>query len=200
MDQKQLLIGLLTAAVTALGAWLAFQGTIQEANPRQIEVLYDRIETLESRVDSDSIMEIELRREIAMLEIRIEAAASTAPRQVIDRLLGALTDYPAWCKRYDDDRDLFVMWAINDAYQYFYGISKARYLGNSDFDVWGPQLGSIYDANDRAILGDRNFRRFVERVNPAIGEPTDLLFWKFYVPLYDGVELICGIQITTEEP
>lgn len=195
MDNKQFWVAMATAIVTLIGIVYAFEGAVQSATPVRVGVLYDRIDVLETRLEDREGTQRELEREFDALELRFVAASSTSPRQVVYNFLEAITDYPAWCKRYDADRDVFIMWSLNAAYSTFYGVSRSLYLGNTDFFVWGRELGAIYDANDREVLSSRDFNRFIETVNPENEPPTDHLFWKFYVPLYGGVELVCGIQI-----
>ena len=191
MDTKQLILGVIAAGVTLLGAWLALQGTSQGAN-------YSRIESLESVVREDAVALDELRRGIALLQLRLEASASISPRQVIDTLLESLTDYPSWCKLYDPDRDLFVMWVINSAYTDFYGISRAYYIGKTDYFVWGAELGDIYTANDRETYSRKDTYFFNEVVRNPDGTMREYGFWKGYVPLFNGTELVCGMQILNE--
>jgi PAS domain-containing protein len=191
---------LLNTVITTAGvlgvAMLTFKGNVQ---PAQMEVLAGRVSALEQRLDDKTAEIAELNRELltvraenSVMRIQLDKGYATSPRGTLYAYMDAL-ETPAWCKEWSDPS--FRMLHINRAYENYYGITKARYVGNSDFDVFPPKLAQAWTQNDKRAYQRRGFVRFVETVVTPNGEEVDLEFWKFYLRLPDAGELICGIQI-----
>jgi hypothetical protein len=187
---------LITTAGVVLVGFLTLKGNIQ---PTQMMILAERVTALEQRLDDKTAEINELNRELltvraenSIMRIQLDKGYSSSPRGILFAYMDAL-DTPAWCKEFSEPR--FAMMHINPSYETYYGITKERYVGNSDFDVFPPKLAQAWTENDKKAYQRRGFVRFVETVETPKGQEIDLEFWKFYLRLPDGGELICGIQI-----
>lgn len=132
--------------------------------------------------------------EIAMLKAQLRFETGMTPLEVLEDFVNHFP-LPAWVKVWRPETQEFVMVAINGYYADFYGVTEARYKGSTDFDVWPQELAQAYYENDLDVLVDRNDELFTETVRRANGTFVDLNFYKFWVDLPDGTELVAGIHV-----
>lgn len=196
INVKEHALTFLLALATGIGgSWFALKQAQVSATPQGYQALFARIESLEGEVRRLSALYFEARTENALLKMQLDAQFSSTPRGTIVNYLDSLQERPAWCKEYVPSEDAFVMLHINSAYEVFYDVTNERYRGKRDTDVHGQVLGRQYESNDRIALARKGFRSFWEVVKVG-KEQRRLEFWKFFVPLPDETELICGIQVT----
>ncbi len=158
--------------------------------------MFGRIEKLEDETERLSNLYFEARTENSLLKMQLDALFSISPRGTIVSYLDSLRERPAWCKEYDPDKNSFTMFHINPSYENFYGVTAERYEGQTDIEIFGESIGASYLANDLVALQRKGFQEFEEVVITSLGDTKVLEFWKFYVPLPDMTELVCGIQVT----
>lgn len=63
---------------------------------------------------------------------------------------------PLWYKIYSREDDTFHMVFINDAFEKKYGVTREKYIGESDKIIWGDSLGEVFYRNDKRAFWSRN--------------------------------------------
>ena len=182
----------LTALLGAAGSYFTLKGTQITGSAAQLEVTYNRIENLETRNATLSQSIRQLNTELALLTARYEM--QYMPRAALFSYLEAI-DAPAWLKAYDKEKKMFYMLYINRAYENYYKVTKARYLGSTDFDVQPKEIAEGFFKHDMEVYKERGFKRVDEKVFHK-GELLTLDLWKFYLKLPDDTEVVAGIQVT----
>ncbi len=160
----------------------------------QSSAAYTRMEALELRVDA---LRKELNeRNMLVIELRTALASNHDPMDTLYRYLESM-DVPAWLKQYDPVDNHFHMLYLNHEYERFYDVSMENYVGKTDFDIYPEDVAERYAAHDRAVYENKTFMRFIEygRTASTGARMVPGVFWKFYVRLADGRELIAGIQL-----
>lgn len=156
------------------------------------ETTFERVTALEERADALTRANAELSVTLAKLQIKLEQAPDQM--EALRRYLSGL-DRPAWIKVYEPDRDRFVMLYLNHAYAVAYGVSRALYIGRTDFEIYPYQVARRYHENDSNVLAQKNFQEFAEPIKQRGGAASYTLFWKSYFKLPDGREAVAGIQV-----
>lgn len=193
------LLHLITAIISILGTLGVMQAHFFEFRASQLDLAYQRINTLEERMDRLQRELVE--KDAAITALQLKTSARPDPLQALYSYVEGMGT-PAWIKLWDPKANEFRMLYLNSDYESVYNVSRAFYIGSTDSQVHAADRAKIYRENDLKIIKSRSFREFVE---PALNrngdtttyEPTH--FWKFYVRLPDGRELVCGIQLGPEK-
>lgn len=105
----------------------------------------------------------EMRNELDDMQNQLAAANAVITQMQADRadadtdVHEVLTSYyeniplPAWLKKFEDDGQLRMVF-INDAYAQMFGVSKLRYEGRTDSEVWGPAIAEVFREKDERVL------------------------------------------------
>jgi hypothetical protein len=177
----------------------------------QSRVLFDRISALEDRIDKlrDDVRQLsventELKAENTALTVKIGILQGQVDygdgsnSETIFELLESL-QVPAWCKAWvgkkPDSPAHFEMAYINSRYEVSYNVSKAFYIGSTDFDVHPVHIAQAFTENDLRTFSARGWLDFRESVRTPSGEAEERRFWKFYHKVKDGPELVCGWEV-----
>lgn len=196
MDWKAIVGTIVTSLILSLGAsYLSLRQAEVSSSPDTMVALFNRITALEAETARLQVLYFEAKTENNILKMQLDASVSTSPRGTIVNYLNSLRARPAWCKEYHHETDSFTMLHINSAYENFYGITLARYKDQPDYVIHGDTLGRQYEANDKIALEVKGFQEFIENIDVR-GQRLSHTFWKFFVPLPDSTELICGIQVS----
>lgn len=202
-----ILIALIAGAASLTGSWLIFKGDQAIAEPQTIAVLFDQINQLGAEISRLNEVNDSLRREMITLQRSILEKDAEITRLIVKLQLGDITSpdaalrayldsikFPSWCKIYDENENSFYMWHLNRAYELFYDISFNSYIGRTDFDLYPQNIAQEYYNNDKLTLDEKSFNLFEESaiINDAV---YTLHFWKFYVPLPNQEQMICGLQV-----
>lgn len=147
----------------------------------QLKTLRDEITQVERNRSLSEIRAIELG-----YQIRQKVTEADVIRHYIDSL-----PFPAWIKKQRDDGQ-FVMVMINAAYEHKYDIRKARYEGNTDFEVWPHDVAQQYQNNDILVMESRGYHKSVEEVIEN-GKKLKRVVWKFSLKFNDGTFGVGGI-------
>lgn len=144
---------------------------------------------------------------------RLEAQTARAEWKhdaLLDRVNGLVDVFmaserqPRFAKRVVIDPDTgsirFVMLYLNDAYTKCFGVTKQKYLGATDFEVWPQTVAIQFYEHDMAVYESRGSRVYDEVVKPplqpGIDHPTHaegtFRFRKQYVQDYRGNGYIVG--------
>lgn len=197
----QALMSLTSAFIGALAvvaaSWIGTNGDTavakREYEIHQLRLASERILALEQS-NKELIDEIsKLRGQVTLLKAQIEY--EIGPTQLLFSFLEALEEAPAWVKVYDDDRDEFIMLYINRAYENFYDVTRERYVGATDAEVWPAEIAAVYAENDLRVLLSRDRKRVREPVIDRAGNKVNMMMWKLFLRMPDGRASIIGIQV-----
>lgn len=185
------LIGLAGTVITALivyqGGSLSTKSSVRETDLARIrELETDRRELIGENAS--------LNAQIAMLQAQLRFEYGMTPLEALEDFITHFP-IPAWFKQWNPETQEFVMVAINIHYEQFYGVTRAKYKGSTDFDIYPQALAQAYYENDLDVLVDRKDELFTETIRNASGEILDIDFYKFWVDLPDGTEFVAGIQV-----
>jgi cell division protein FtsB len=208
---REIVIAVITAAMTATGLYFQFKGEMATSNVAQNEVTFARIKDLEDRIDvmQRQINELtvtnikldnentQLRVRVGLLTAQIDSGKDGTGVGIVYDLLDSL-DVPAWCKKVVRDgaeNVVFVMDHLNPRYAFEYGVSYSLYYGKTDFDIFPKSIAAEFYENDMMVLADRDWTDFVELVITASGTKEPRRFWKFWHQVVNGPELVCGWEV-----
>lgn len=163
----------------------------------RLDTTYKRINALEKRLDSVNSSLRDRAGELALL--RAQLSSKQTPTKVLINYLEALQT-PAWIKTWNPDTKKFTMFYLNSAYEYFYGITKARYIGATDFDVRSDKEAEALYRSDLAIIKNKNFWTFEQALVDASGDKVrKVTLWKFFLELPGEVESVGVIQVDSKK-
>lgn len=94
---------------------------------------------------------------------------------------------PKWVKNKE-----LKMIDLNDAYERMFltphGKSKKDYIGHSDIDVWGKEIGKAYQKNDSEVIRKRDLiKTYEEHIMPN-GQTQKL--WVMKWPIFSDVDVV----------
>lgn len=190
---------LITAVLSIIGTLGVMRSDALKFETSQQQVAFERIAHLEKRIDELHKTIVAQSATIAGLQAQL--ASQPDPVRALYAYLEGI-DSPAWLKLYHPDENRFRMLYINRAYEGVYSVSRARYIGATDFEVHSEDRAMLYHQNDLRVISQKDFSEFVE---PALHKGSDgigfmpVRFWKFYVMLPDGRELVAGVQVGPDD-
>jgi PAS domain-containing protein len=185
-----ILIALITGCITLAGSFFAFRGDMTTAR-------YERMEKLEADVTRLTAENVALQVEQALISAQQRYGHDIQPERVIFEFLEDF-QVAAWCKRVERDAEnvAFRMAYINSHYEQLFGVTKHRYIGITDFDVYPYELAERYHIHDLNVLDTKAWEIFSEPVM-VDGERQQMRFVKMYHQTKNNnmSELICGWQV-----
>ncbi len=137
---------------------------------------------------------------LALLRLQREAAPTsvTAPETTYAmRLQAALDTLPT--PIFVKDRDCRYL-ACNRAFEEYLGLPRQGIVGGTVYDVAPPELATVYEAADRALLADGGTQIYEAKVRYADGSHHDVVFHKavFRDPL-GAADGIAGAMLDISE-
>lgn len=89
---------------------------------------------------------------------------------------------------------------VNKAYEKFYGISEATFVGKTLHDVMAPHLAEIHDAKDRDLAENPGIQIYEAPLMNSVGQVRDAVFHKATYLDGDGrvAGLVCAILDITD--
>lgn len=210
---REVIIAVITAAITAGGLYWQFKGNQEQASADRMDIVFRRIGELEVKVaelNTDVIdlsventkLEVEnaqLRVKVGLLQSQVNYGKGSHLDSIFDFI--ERMKVPAWCKVWvDEDPESgidshFEMAYINTSYEYEYEVTKAKYIGATDFQVHPVKLAQAYLENDLRVFRERAWLDFTEAVMLPDGTTHKERFYKFYHNVEEGPELVCGLRI-----
>jgi len=129
------------------------------------------------------------------LRLKVELNTTVSRRRIYQEFIDSFP-FPFWIKEVDENGD-FRAWLINNSYVYKYGISKERYVGSTDAEVWGAKVAAGFEEADRIVFENKNFIVTRELV-PETGPKSDLVpahGWKFAVKIGVDQTGVAGLVV-----
>lgn len=143
----------ITAVTSIVAAYFLFVSTGDQTKARLVDTCYKRIESLEGRIKEQE--ERHFKQTVTIAEFKAKLAQRFEDDDALVSFLDALP-FPAWFKyvEYDEDENpVFINGYINTAYSFRFGVSKARYFGKTDFEVWAARdVAEAFYRNDLKVL------------------------------------------------
>ena len=149
---KSVPIPLITAAAAFFAAWLSFAENEKNAQIDLLEIYTKRIEELEKQV---------FKQAGQITQLRIQNAAKYDDARSLANYLESMP-YAAWIKIVDADENgnpRFTMAYINRVYEQRFSVTKLRYHGRTDFEVWeDKETAKSFYENDKKVLNKLDHR------------------------------------------
>lgn len=168
-----IIVGAITTLISGVGGfWLSkrqIKNDERKYNADDFVLLkqswQEEFTRLKAKVDATSISEQECNKKYAELELKYRAlSAQIKLIEVSSPRLRA----PQWLK--DEDG---VMLSLNDAYEdtFLVPIGKKRedYVGKTDIEFWGTDIGTIYRNHDLQVMRDKKPYSSIEPVKGPDG-------------------------------
>jgi len=131
---------------------------ISDAYTLEFERQNKKLLDLEARIQACADNEIEQASKIRNLQLTIKSLS----------IQGLQLPIPMWMKD-----ELGTMISLNDEYERAFllplGKSREDYIGKTDVDFWGKEIGEIYTRNDQVVIHSKKPMVTVEPVNTNDG-------------------------------
>lgn len=201
MDWTPVIVALITSGVTLAGAWLTFRSQskstiveFQDQLAKDRKYWRDEYEELRNKYNKLELDNVDLKAKIAELELKVSEQFDHIA------ILEAYYEHmpgPAWMK--DSSSRMFF---INRAYENEWGVSKLKYEGMTDHDIWPPDVADAFVRNDVEVIERRAGFVTDEQVPARALEPISEAnptaawrIWKFPVVIKGEVVGIGGIAV-----
>ena len=198
-NTKQNWMGITSAlALAAVTGIFGYMQAGKSNEPDLFNVVSERAIITERLLAEERELNAELQAKLSASLMQVSVSVSTTPRATIRSFLSALRLQPAWCKEFVPEEESFRMLFVNDSYERFYGVTSAKYEGKTDAEMWPENLAKAYNINDHETLREKS-QKVMRELVLVDGQSWMVDFWKFYVPIPVGVDLVCGIQVRSTE-
>ena len=142
---RDFFVALITAIASIAGSYFMFAGASKHSDATMVDTLAKQYQELQKNL---------FEQQAELISLRIELSRRYEASDVLRGYLDPMPN-PAWIKivKDADSTPEFVVWHINSAYESFFGVTRALYVGRNDFDIWGSEVGRGFYENDmRALL------------------------------------------------
>ena len=188
---KQLIFtNLLTLVISITSSIFALESQ-KEASSSSI--YNSTLERMKAQDELISSMQVQITQaSIRIIELESEVRKEVQYADVLSAYIDSLPT-PAWIKKARPD-GVFEMFLINDAYSKAYGISKKRYEGKSDSEVWPKEIAELWTKNDRQVYNSGTSIKTYEYMF-ELGKQKKISVWKFAIDLSDGQQGVGGLVV-----
>lgn len=195
MPDKRPWIGPLLGLLGVLGGYFAsIYIEEQKSEDKLVQMIYQQHADVSREMQQlrEDFITQQFQSKLEILELQALLAERFDANQLLKDYLDGMY-HPAWIKVLDEDKNKFVMWHINDAYEEEFDVSKERYVGKTDFDVgrWPESVALIFEENDFMALEYADTVCRQEPVTLRSGETTMGISCKWPLTL-EGKKAIAG--------
>tara|TARA_R110000744_G_scaffold147612_7_gene260591 strand:+ start:4888 stop:5637 length:750 start_codon:yes stop_codon:yes gene_type:complete len=172
--------------VTLFGAYLMFASAGATNDTTMLSTVLQRLKVVEehnhmfsTQLVLKGVENVKLREQMA--ELRGELKSNITRSGLYQSFLDSLP-FPAWIKIKEPDGK-FRMVMINDAYVHQFGISKARYQGSTDAELWSAEVARGFTETDEEVFKSKGYV-LAKELFPVNGKNSKLAWhsvWKFSV-------------------
>jgi len=203
----QIAISLISSLAVLAGAWLSMQGGVSSstalADSSRLESAFQRIEYLETDMREQQVISnakiVDLTSQIFRLRARLEKNVNVV--DLFEEFMDGLP-FEAWLKEvtYDEDGVPAVsMVVINTKYEYSFDVTRERYEGAPDKEVWGGNTSSKFRETDLKVLERKSslisYETIPRDTNRGTTQTVDKMIVKLYLDLIEGRPMIFGMAI-----
>lgn len=193
MDAGELLKLVGSNIVTLLVAYMVFASTGNTNDNALLSTILERQKVLEE--SNASLMARVMALGVENVELQALLRDNITRNGLYQTFLDGLP-FPAWIKKMGDDGK-FVMVMINNAYAHKFNISKDRYEGATDEEVWGKHIAKGFSISDSEVFESKGFvltREYFPE-SGAGSKPAWHSIWKFSLKLGEEVYGVGGVVV-----
>ena len=162
----------------------------QEFSEIQTVLTYLSEEVDKLRVKDTKNLKIILDQGKQIMQLTAQLHDKTTQADLLNGFMESIP-YPAWIKQQGDD-GIFRIVTINERFTVQYGLTKARAIGRSDYELFPLDLAEDYQAGDRKVLETgRIHKSATEMMRDNKRVPAHYV--KFEINLPSGFQGIGGI-------
>jgi len=179
--------------VTLIVAWMVFTNTADNNENNLLKIVLERVEILEQR--NEQLQAKVMVLGIEAVELKAQLSDNVTRKDLYQAFLDGLP-FPAWIKRRGED-GVFRMIMINNSYVNTFGVSKARYEGNTDEDIWGEEIARGFKKADDEVFATKGYVLTRELI-PQRGPDTKAAWsrvWKFSIKLGESNYGVGGVVV-----
>lgn len=182
-NKKEVIIGVLTLSTAFVGLiGVQSKNYIDEINSKK-----ERIQILEKRAEILQSENFNIKSDL--LDTRIYCSIDVESIADLESFLDFMP-LPMYLKEIIDGESKMLF--INEAYERAYDITKERYIGSSDYEIWPKEIASKMLEYDLKILKYKNSFRDVNDI--FINNKNGKVYsFKFYVDLQKERHGVGGI-------
>lgn len=188
------LIKLVTSnVVTLIGAYMIFASSGSTNNNALLATVLERQKVLEAT--NASLMTRVMSLGVENVELQSMLKDNVTRNDLYQTFLDGLP-FPAWIKKKTPTGKFRVV-MINNAYAHQFNISKARYEGSTDAEVWGAEIAKGFEDADNRVFNSKGYTLTRERFpTDGVGsKPEWHSVWKFSLSLGHGRYGVGGIVV-----
>lgn len=189
------MVAIMTVCVSLTGVITTWINKKESNETAVFSRVLERLEAVELQLKNEQRQNTDLRNQTIEfqqkilllsgenLKLKLQLGESVTRRRLYQEFIDAFP-FPFWIKEMGDDGQ-FRVWIINTAYVYKYGISKERYVGATDADVWGDLVADEFGKADKEVYDNKSFmstRELVPEYGPG-SIPKPAQGWKFAVKI-----------------
>jgi hypothetical protein len=179
--------------VTLLVAYMVFASTGSTNDNALLATVLERQKVLEE--SNASLMARVMALGVENIELKALLRENITRNDLYQTFLDGLP-FPAWIKKMGDDGE-FRMVMINNAYSQKFNVSKARYQGATDAEVWGERIAKGFKISDEEVFESKGFV-LTREYFPEAGrgsKPAWHSVWKFSLRLGEGLYGVGGVVV-----
>jgi len=203
----QIAISVVSSLAVLAGAWFSMQGGVDSAEvvaeSSRLESAFKRIEYLETEMRKQQVNSnakiIELTSQVFRLQAQLNKDLNVV--KLFEQFMDGLP-FEAWLKeiRYDiNGNPTIEMVVINRRYEYSFDITRDRYAGETDEEIWGKSISEQFLENDLRVIDRKSslitYETFPADPNNPLGGSVTKMVVKLYLNLIEGRPMIFGMAI-----
>jgi len=203
----QIAISVVSSLAVLAGAWFSMQGGVDSAEvvaeSSRLESAFKRIEYLETEMRKQQVNSnakiVELTSQVFRLQAQLNKDLNVV--KLFEQFMDGLP-FEAWLKeiRYDiNGNPTIEMVVINRRYEYSFDITRDRYAGETDEEIWGKSISEQFLENDLRVIDRKSslitYETFPADPNNPLGGSVTKMVVKLYLNLIEGRPMIFGMAI-----
>jgi len=208
----QIAISLISSLAVLAGAWFSVQGGVSSstalADSSRLESAFKRIEYLETDMREQQITSnakiVELTSQVFRLQAQLNKDLNVV--KLFEQFMDGLP-FEAWLKevKYDKEgKPIISMLAINRMYEYSFDVTRNRYKGAKDEEIWGEATADTFRKSDLQVLRRKSslisYETFPKDTNRNTTQTVNKMVVKLYLNLVEGAPMIFGMAIDLPPP
>ena len=203
----QIVISLISSLAILMGAWLSVQNDVSSDNSlaesSRLESAFKRIEYLETDMREQQITSNAKIAELTAQVFRLQAQLNKDINVVglFEEFIDSLP-FEAWLKEVNYNKDgtpNMSMLVINTKYEYSFKVTRQRYEGAQDKEIWGEVTAKTFRETDLKVLDRKSsimsYQTFPKNSQEGTTETVTKLVVKLYLNLIEGRPMIFGMAI-----
>lgn len=199
----QIFTSIVTSLAVLFGAWLTVQGDVTSstavADASRLESAFKRIEYLETDMKRQQVRSnlkiVELTSQVFRLQAMLDKDLDFL--SLFEVFMDGLP-FDTWLKEVEfvDGKPTFKMLLINRRYEESRGVSRVRYDGLTDKEVWGENVQEDFRESDLSALLMKSGAISYQEIL-IDGEYVTHKVVKVYLEVIEGSPMIFGMALET---